>query len=104
MPVQYKAKLASAAAAHAPAKLQRQEQDAIAEAALRRCLAMDATDGRPYVGLGKLLVGQRRFEEARKLYEDGSMATDGANAHIWQAWTTPQHASHCLAPDQLILV
>ncbi len=36
---------------------------------------MDPTDGRAYVGLGKLLVQQKRFEEARKLYDDGAAAT-----------------------------
>ena len=82
--LQYKAKVATAAALHAPSRVQRLEKDATAEAALRRCLALDATDGRAYVALGKLLIRQRRFEEARKLYEDGSMATDGGNAHIWQ--------------------
>lgn len=82
---QYKAKVATAAAIHAPTRAERLQQDGVAEAALRRCLAMDATDGRAYVGLGKVLVSQRRFDEARQLYEEGSMATDGANAHIWQA-------------------
>ena len=36
---------------------------------------MDATDGRAYVSLGKLLMQQRRFEEARELYDDGATAT-----------------------------
>lgn len=36
---------------------------------------MDATDGRAYVSLGKLLMQQRRFDEARKLYDDGAIAT-----------------------------
>lgn len=36
---------------------------------------MDPTDGRPYVALGKLLLQQKRVEEARKLYDDGSAAT-----------------------------
>ena len=36
---------------------------------------MDAADGRPYVSLGKLLVQQKRFDEARQLYEDGSAVT-----------------------------
>lgn len=55
---------------------------------LFRCLAMDATDGRTYVALGKLLTQQRRSEEARAVYEEGCTATAGANAHIWQAWAT----------------
>ena len=40
-------------------------------------LEMDATDGRAYVGLGKILVAQRRHEEARKVYEEGAAATGG---------------------------
>lgn len=47
---------------------------------------MDAEDGRAYVSLGKLLVQQRRFDEALELYESGSAATGGTNAHIWTAW------------------
>lgn len=82
--LQYKAKVAAAKAGHAETKAHRVEQHAVAEAALRNCIAMDATDGRGYVGLGKILISQRRYDEARKLYEDGSMATDGANAFIWQ--------------------
>ncbi|KAK9785605.1 hypothetical protein WJX73_006036 [Symbiochloris irregularis] len=84
----YKARLETSAAEHSPSKAQKLAREAVAEASLRRCLAMDATDGRPYVALGKMFVGQRRFDEARKLYENGSMATDGGNAYIWQAWAT----------------
>ena len=36
---------------------------------------MDATDARAHVALGKLLVQQRRYDEARALYEEGSTAT-----------------------------
>lgn len=36
---------------------------------------MDPTDGRAYVTLGKLLLQQKRIEEARKLYDDGAAAT-----------------------------
>lgn len=45
------------------------------EAALRRCLDADPTDGRPYVSLGKILVMQRRYDEAAGLYEAGAAAT-----------------------------
>eukprot|EP00775_Hariotina_reticulata_P013364 gene13364-13491_t len=45
------------------------------ESSLRVCLAMDAADPRGYVILGKLLVQQKRYEEARKLYADGTTAT-----------------------------
>lgn len=47
---------------------------------------MDPTDGRAYVGLGKILVQQRRTDEALALYEEGCTATGGTNAHIWTAW------------------
>ena len=47
---------------------------------------MDPEDGRAYVTLGKLMVQQRRFNEALALYEAGSAATGGTNAHIWTAW------------------
>lgn len=56
------------------------------ELGYRRVIAMDATDGRSYVGLGRLLFQQRRFDEARKVYEDGCAATQGSNAYIWTAW------------------
>jgi tetratricopeptide (TPR) repeat protein len=57
-----------------------------AEVALRRCLDLDPEDGRAYVSLGKILVQSRRFNEAMALYEEGSTATGGTNAHIWTAW------------------
>ena len=57
-----------------------------AEAALRKCLEMDPEDGRAYVSLGKIMVQQRRFNEALALYEAGSAATGGTYAHIWTAW------------------
>ena len=53
-----------------------------------RCLAMDATDARAHVALGKLLVQQRRWEEARAIYEEGSTATGGQPAVM----TGDQHA------------
>ena len=40
---------------------------------------MDATDARAHVSLGKLLVQQRRYDEARALYEEASTATGGDN-------------------------
>lgn len=40
-----------------------------------RCLAMDGSDGRTYVALGKLFMQQRRHDEARQIYEEGSTAT-----------------------------
>lgn len=46
-----------------------------AEDGLRRCLAMEPTDARAYVVLGKLLLQQKRYDEARQLYADGTTAT-----------------------------
>jgi tetratricopeptide (TPR) repeat protein len=57
-----------------------------AEDGLRRALAMDASDPRTYVVLGKLLVRQKRYDEARRLYADGTRNTGNANAFIWSAW------------------
>jgi Flp pilus assembly protein TadD len=45
------------------------------EAGLRRCLESDPTDPRAYVSLGKILLQQKRFDEARKLYADGTANT-----------------------------
>lgn len=56
------------------------------EDALRRCMEAFPEDGRPYVSLGKLMVEQRRYNEALALYEEGCTATGGTNAHIWSAW------------------
>ena len=77
---QYRARQARRAAFLAgslPRKLAHQRE---AEALLRRCLALDPTDGRGYVSLGKLLVQQRRGEEARRLYDEGTMATGTRHA------------------------
>ena len=54
-----------------------------------RCLAMDATDARAHVALGKLLVQQRRWEEARAIYEEGSTATGGQAVVIEDQHTGP---------------
>ena len=47
---------------------------------LRRCVALDASDPRSYVVLGKLLVMQKRYDEARTLYQDGCKSTGAAAA------------------------
>lgn len=57
-----------------------------AEDGLRRCLAQEPADGRAYVVLGRLLVLQKRYDEARELYTDGCSNTDNANAFIWASW------------------
>lgn len=57
-----------------------------AEAILRECISMDAEDGRAYVILGKILVQQRRYDQAEALYESGCAATGGVNAFLWTAW------------------
>lgn len=73
--LQYHARLSRNAAFRASSNKERTRRQKESESTLRRVLAMDPTDGRAYVGLGKLLVQQRRFEEARKLYDDGAAAT-----------------------------
>lgn len=67
--------------AAARAELLRQSEDA-----LQRCMAMDPSDGRSYVSLGRLMVQQRRYAEAEAVYEEGSAATGGTNAYVWTAW------------------
>lgn len=44
-------------------------------AASSRCMEAFPEDGRPYVSLGKLMVEQRRYNEALALYEEGCTAT-----------------------------
>lgn len=56
------------------------------EDGLRRCLALDASDARAYVVLGRLLVAQKRYDEARQLYADGCANTGNANPYIWTSW------------------
>lgn len=43
-------------------------------------------DGRPYVVLGRMLQRQRKFKEARRVFESGCQALGGDNAFIWQTW------------------
>ncbi len=47
------------------------------EDGVRRALAMDAGDARSYVILGKTLMMQKRYDEARQLYSDGCANTGG---------------------------
>jgi len=46
----------------------------------------DPTDGRPYLGLARLLEQDGRTEDARRVYDQGTRATEGENAFLWQAW------------------
>ena len=73
--LQYRSRMARQQAWRSPSAAQRRHLSAQAEVLCRRVLEMDATDGRAYVGLGKVLVAQRRHEEARKVYEEGAAAT-----------------------------
>lgn len=57
-----------------------------AEKLLQQCIYYWPEDGRPYVALGKVLRKQSRVSEARSVYEEGSQATQGENAFIWQCW------------------
>ena len=45
------------------------------EEGLRRCLSLDASDPRTYVVLGKTLLLQKRYQEARVLYNEGVINT-----------------------------
>ena len=54
---------------------------------------MDATDARAHVALGKLLVQQRRWEEARAIYEEGSTATGGQLAVVTEDPHTGAHTT-----------
>ena len=56
------------------------------EAILRRCLSLDPSDPRTYVVLGKILTQQKRYDEARQVYSDGSVATENNSPFIWSAW------------------
>ncbi|XP_008781137.3 protein high chlorophyll fluorescent 107 isoform X3 [Phoenix dactylifera] len=55
-----------------------------AEEILLKCISFWPEDGRPYVALGKLLIKQSKFSEARAVYERGCQATQGENSYIWQ--------------------
>jgi len=87
-PSQFRARSLRRAALRAPSFKAKARLETESEDLLRRARELDPTDGRPYVSLGRLLVQQRRTEEARALYDDGSTATGGANSHVWQAWAT----------------
>ncbi|GAX78831.1 hypothetical protein CEUSTIGMA_g6268.t1 [Chlamydomonas eustigma] len=56
------------------------------EDALRCCSSLDPSDARSYVVLGKTLLMQRRYEEARRLYQQGTEATENNSPFIWSAW------------------
>ncbi len=75
MHLQYRARTARAKALRTGSHGERASALREAEELLRKCMTMDPTDGRPYVSLGKVMVMQRRYDEARKLYEDGAAVT-----------------------------
>ena len=79
--LQYRARLIRNAAFRASSGKEKMRRQKEAESLLRRVLSMDATDGRAYVTLGKLLLQQKRIEEARKLYDDGAAATGTPATH-----------------------
>ena len=107
MVLQYRAKRKQLAARSSRTAQERLAAVQAAEAIYRRCLTAAprgmadclrgfqfesyqlmtpaSLDGRAYVGLGRLLVRQRRYGEAQALYEDGSRMTEGSNCYIWQA-------------------
>jgi tetratricopeptide (TPR) repeat protein len=47
---------------------------------------VDPTDGRGYLGLARGHEKAGRVSAARAVYEDGTRATRGENAFLWQAW------------------
>ena len=83
--LQYRARIARQRSFRAASTRQRLEFQWQAEQGLRRCLAMEPKDGRAYVSLGKVLVAQRRFVEARKLYEDGCARYRCKSGMVWSA-------------------
>jgi len=83
---QYRSRLARVQAATTPDRDERRRLLRAAEEGLRRALALDPSDGRPYVVLGKVLVGQKRYDEARRLYAEGTANTGSRCAHLWCAW------------------
>ena len=75
MLLQYRARTARQKAFRTSLPAERAAALRHAEELLRKCMAMDPADGRSYVSLGKVMVIQRRYSEARKLYEDGAAVT-----------------------------
>lgn len=63
------------------------------EATLLRCMAMDPTDGRSYVSLGRLYVQQRRFDEAEAVFDQGCTATRTSGANILRVSMQPTQAA-----------
>ena len=59
---------------------------AASRAAFARAVLLDPTDGRGYLGLAKGHEREGRWAEARAAYEEGTRATGGENAFLWQAW------------------
>lgn len=55
-------------------------------------MALFPEDGRPYVSLGKLMVQQRRYDEALALYEEGCTAT-GERAQVYRQCAGGEGAS-----------
>lgn len=56
------------------------------EEGLRKCISQFPGDARAYVTLGKMLVKQRRWEEARRLYAEGCQNTGSNNPYLWCSW------------------
>ena len=83
---QYRARLARLMANLAQDGSERRRLLRESEAGLRACLESDPGDPRAYVSLGRILLAQKRYDEARKLYADGTANTGNANPYIWAAW------------------
>jgi Flp pilus assembly protein TadD len=80
---QYHARQARAKAGLLPSGPSQRSQAADAEQRFLDLLSRDPSDTRTYVSLGTLYVRQRRFEEARRVYEAGCAVAEGGNAYLW---------------------
>ena len=69
--LQWRSRQARIKALNSTDKDERRQLLAESEENLRRCLSMDSSDPRTYVVLGKLLMMQKRYQEARALYSEG---------------------------------
>ena len=69
--MQYRAKVYRRKGVVATGARRRQAMFRQAETRYRRVLSMDPTDSRAYVGLGRLFEIERRYDDARRVLEDG---------------------------------
>ena len=75
-----------------------------AEDLFQQIIASDAKDGRAYVGLAKVLERQKKFDNAKQVLENGSAATGGGNAYIWQVSLSISTSQHKICVTDLTLL